>query len=1097
MNMKKNRQALWLPLWLLAGICFALLPRFTWAAQPAEARSATFALDIPSQNLDGALQALALVSRHKLLYPTAVVEGMRSSALKGEFTAEQAVQRLLVGTNLTYEFTADGMVLIREKGAKSSDVGPAGLMRVAAAVENNENDEHKKLSDESAEDRQVVVQGERDRRKPFADANMDLPRTVNDVQPYYIFDAKTIEHSGALNIGDFLKQRLTMNSVAQTNGEMAEVSGTFGNTSTINLRGVGADKTLILVNGRRMAGVNILITEYQPDLNGIPLSAIDRIEVLPSSASGIYGGSAIGGVVNVVLKRDYAGGEVRASYDNTWDADAPRRNASASYGMALEGGKTHLMLNAAWSDGKALLMQDRLSVYRRNLETVQRNQPGYFYSDTSPWLGALPNIIPSSSAVTTLTLKDGPALNSRYTYIPAGTSASTSAAELASGLLANAGQQNFDFPASTQPSTGLLRRFGTTPQTRSWQVGVRRQMLPGLELFVDAAFSENKSSSVYNPITSFLTISADAPTNPFATEVRILVPDSNELPIDTGSQSRSVTVGGLLQLPGNWTAAMDYTWSESRFDYTYYSLDEATRTADLLSGALNPFVDTLRFPLDMSRYLGVIAYNGANRLQDIALRGSGPLPALPWGVPQLTAGLEWRATQTPKRHYQFKLPVTGPYSHGINTYYERESTTQSAYLEASAPLFKAGWLPGIDALDLQVAGRVERFTVDTGTNGSATRPNMSPPSTFYFGTTLNGQPYFSEASYTSSNYTLGVKYRPVRDLSFRVSQASAFIPPTPSQLIKNPLQSTSTTNVDDPRTGQMQVPVYTLSGGNPDLSPQRSRSFNAGIIWEPRWHLLAGLRLNAEYYKIQQFGAIGSLGAQMIVNQEDLYQDRVIRDGSGMITLVDVSAVNLYHRETEGWDLSANYAVNTGVGRFGLQAAGSVILHLKEQYALSLPELEVAGFHPSEANQVGAESAAAKYKANATLNWERGQWAASWTAQYFGSYKMYGAAGGPYSVLNSNGQPYMYFITAQGSDTIPSQTYHNLFVSYTFDLPSSNGYVKSLGANLLSGLTLQFGMRNVFDKVPPLDVYYSSSFYISPYGDARLRSYWLSLRKQF
>src|SRR5690606_25200474 len=155
---------------------------------------------------------------------------------------------------------------------------------------------------------QVVVQGEREKSQSFSGANLDIERTIDDHQPYYIFDSRTIEQSGAGSVEQFLKQRLTMNAVGQTNAMMAgsDVNSVLGNSSTINLRGLGTDKTLILVNGRRRPGVTWNI-EYQPDLNGIPLSAIDRMEVLPSSASGIYGGSAIGGVVNVILKRDYTG----------------------------------------------------------------------------------------------------------------------------------------------------------------------------------------------------------------------------------------------------------------------------------------------------------------------------------------------------------------------------------------------------------------------------------------------------------------------------------------------------------------------------------------------------------------------------------------------------------------------------------------------------------------------------------------------------------------------------------------------------------------------------------------------------------------------
>src|SRR5262249_28371046 len=143
--------------------------------------------------------------------------------------------------------------------------------------------------------------------------------------------------------------------------------------------------------------------------------------------------------------------------------------------------------------------------------------------------------------------------------------------------------------------------------------------------------------------------------------------------------------------------------------------------------------------------------------------------------------------------------------------------------------------------------------------------------------------------------------------------ATAFLPPTPAQLIKDPQPGDSPTLVGDPKTGQSQVSVLTVGGGNPALQPQDSRSLNAGIIWAPRWRLRADLRLNVEYYKIEQFNAIGSLTASQIVGQESIYPDRVTRNGSGTITLVDISAVNLYRRETEGWDLNADFSVPTGI----------------------------------------------------------------------------------------------------------------------------------------------------------------------------------------
>src|ERR1700733_7396151 len=97
---------------LLSALCTTLLLGTTLAAQPAQARSVTYDLDIPAQSLNDALQAFALVSQHKLLYSSELVDGKNSPALKGQFTTEQAVKTLLGGTNLGYQVTSDGLILI-------------------------------------------------------------------------------------------------------------------------------------------------------------------------------------------------------------------------------------------------------------------------------------------------------------------------------------------------------------------------------------------------------------------------------------------------------------------------------------------------------------------------------------------------------------------------------------------------------------------------------------------------------------------------------------------------------------------------------------------------------------------------------------------------------------------------------------------------------------------------------------------------------------------------------------------------------------------------------------------------------------------------
>ena len=145
-----------------------------------------------------------------------------------------------------------------------------------------------------------------------------------------------------------------------------------------------------MINGRRSPGVSLGGAPAQPDINGIPLSAIERIEILPTTASGIYGGSATGGVINIILRSDYQGAQFSANYGNTFESGAATRTVDMSFGSQLEDGKTNLSLSASWTDNSDLQMQDR-DFLDRGLATVQANNPAFFLTGTPP-LGTTTNI---------------------------------------------------------------------------------------------------------------------------------------------------------------------------------------------------------------------------------------------------------------------------------------------------------------------------------------------------------------------------------------------------------------------------------------------------------------------------------------------------------------------------------------------------------------------------------------------------------------------------------------------------------------------------------------------------------------------------------
>ncbi|OTJ68239.1 hypothetical protein CAZ01_33785, partial [Pseudomonas aeruginosa] len=116
----------------------------------------------------------------------------------------------------------------------------------------------------------------------------------------------------------------------------------------------------MLVNGRRIADRSVGNGgPAQPDLNGIPVGAIERIEVLPSSAGGIYGGNAVGGVINIILRSDYRGIDLTLTHNSTFDFHAPMTRLDVAGGFALEGGRTSVSFNGAISDSGTLLLSQR------------------------------------------------------------------------------------------------------------------------------------------------------------------------------------------------------------------------------------------------------------------------------------------------------------------------------------------------------------------------------------------------------------------------------------------------------------------------------------------------------------------------------------------------------------------------------------------------------------------------------------------------------------------------------------------------------------------------------------------------------------------
>jgi iron complex outermembrane recepter protein len=986
------------------------------AGPVSQSTARTYQLDIAAQPIDGALHEFGIQSGLQVFLASEDGKGVETHRLVGTFTAEDALSRMLANTGLRFEYLDSRTIAIRAKNANSSEIRSSvpvsvdgnnanslRLAQVTPATGTSSSPETQtvpppKRDSSNSEDNvpEILVKGSKI-------TNVDVKRTQDDEQPYTIFDAKTISQSGAVNVEDFLKSYLSANTSAQSNSQT--YSNDHGAASSINLRGLGTNETLILVDGRRSAsaafeGIGIA---GQPDINGIPISAIERIEVLPSGASAIYGGAALGGVVNIILKKNYNGGEISYTYDNPTSGHVPITSLDASYGMSLANGKTNIMVAGHYGEVTALTEGDRLDLVQHNINTILQNSPSFFYTASNPYHGSLTNI--ASATGGNLVLNSGVSLNSPITHIAAGTAPGS---DPTAGLVANAGTYDLN-PYDGAGPNGLKQTLGSGTRTKSLLLNVHEELTSWLSIFGGASTSSNWSASNINLINSFaFPIAAGAVNNPFQQDILVAVPSSLSPPLTTNSVTQGFTIGMVGRLSDNWNSEFDYTWSRNSQSSNVVQPDFTPLFSGNLGG-LNPFVDTIAHPLELAPLLGTESFGSHTSLNDLGLRLSGTLGSLPGGQPTVTIGLEHRREGSGNVLVSVIEPNADHNAYDL--FFGQSQLVNSIYVESHIPLVAVrNDVPLVRSLELQLAGRSERYKVSAGTPNAYLAADgsvlpYSPP-----------QGVHSTITYTSTNPTVGIMYKPIDDVALRASYARAFLPPTSMQLLPDPAPQTALVPIVDPATGE-SYSVQTSIGGNPNLQPQTAKDLDVGIIFEPQEQALRGLRLDVEYYRIKQPNYITHPSPQQIVSNP-AYASRVTRDPTtGRITVVDASYINAEEYRTAGWDVALDYRRPTAVGTYTLHVAGTRIQYDERQYTIGGPFVDFTGYP--------AEGGEAKTKANATLGWEYHQWALGWSTTYFGSYRQAYSAGSPLDLQYFGGLPYPYYTASQGGNAIPAQIYRS------------------------------------------------------------------------
>jgi outer membrane receptor protein involved in Fe transport len=931
---------------------------------PAVAQNSSIA--VPSGPLDDALLEVSSQYGVEILFDQDLTKGLRTSGLRGRYTPEAALQRLLQPSGLTLRRSTSGAFVIERP-----QVAPLERQDVTVP--------------------ELLVIGRRSQ-------NADIRRMESDIQPYRVATGRQILQSDRDNLDQFFQSRVPANTFPmparlEKNGEAY---------STVDLRGMGAEQTLILINGRRMPRQPEYYDFRQPDLNALPQNAIGRVEILTGSAGGIYGFGALGGVVNVVTAQDRKGAEIHVSSGLSSRGDAFHSAIQGGFAAAPGDGRTEVALFASQTREEPLLNRDRdylvrdaLLIARNSGDRIGGRSLGYRnYGSAAP-----------------LRLKPeygGTTLGGSYTQFQLG--GALSQAELIASLTQNAGK------ADSIVAPGALDSWiGSPAQSKALLANVRRRFDSGFEVYFDAVLLRNTGRSTEMGAQAVVYVPQDHPRNPFTTAVYAY------LPVDEAHFDQSVTAsadrytgGFVAPLFHAWRVNAELNLGAARYDA---SIDGLYADEDL-GQPPDPFGGREQLQAEFGAYVYPVAFTRAakNHYRDLSLRLAGPLFETSAGVATLTVLAEQRRESVP---YHFERgTVDGVEGRAAGASYRDATTSYSA--ELKAPLFdSAAVFPLLRGLEVQLALRQDRQALRF--RGEIVE----------YTTALDRR-------FAATAYTIGAKATPASWLMLRTSYAAGSTPPPLLAMISF---SGSSISVRDPQRGNTETAVgevVDLFGGFEDLRTVKATTFSLGGMLGPFGD--HGPRLTLDYSRIRKFHDVIYPNVMQILTDEDLWPDRVARDPlsdadralgytAGPIRRIDARALNAGSLISETLDGRIDWRSPVAGG--ALRLYGDTTYYLRQ--------LSSSPIQPS-VDLVGYIRRPLRWRGNAGAEWSKGSMTIGVNAQHFDSYRVHEA------VPTSNNA---WREGAQGGLRVAAQTYVDVHAAWR-----------------LRNAQLDFGIVNVFDRAP-------------------------------
>jgi iron complex outermembrane recepter protein len=643
---RQHRQGVFFTLLALLVPCFTSVN--AWAAGPRVNFS------IPAGDATNTVQSFLLQSNLVGLYGTEALTGITTNPVYGNFDAEEALTIMLKGTPLRFAIEGSSLTLELSKAQESGSAEPSGVAKATTLAQTAGPEEPEHFRDRPlAEPEQVVITG-------------TLIRGVIDVMsPLEVIAKRDLSKTPYATVQDAV-QALVSNSGSSI-GEDSGASGNFLRGSTANLRGIGYGATLVLVNGRRQPYSGIQ-GDYV-DLSNIPVGAVDRIEVLPDGASALYGSDAIAGVVNIIMKSDFQGGETQLR-GGTAAGGASEKLFSQTFGTDWETG--NFLASYQFLSRSDLAASDR--VYSANSDKREFGGDDFRSFFSSP----------------------GNILDPRTGQPAYGI---TESGEIVAGAI---NLQNRIGHASLLPKRQSHNLYLSGAQ----QLGERVEFFGEARLGVrDVESNGISSGQVLQVPRSNPFLITPYPTAPTTFIAYNFINDLGPFHIDAGARSYTATAGATVDIGDSWKLTASVSSGAEKMDYRALNGADPGKVNAALADpdpatAFNPFGPTN--PETLAGIRMDQAETARSALTSGNLVADGTLTSWYAGDIRLAVGGEWRKEQLLRT-------VLGARTGN----FDRE--VESAFAELSVPLVGDPEQPrATPRLELSLASRYERYS-DFGT----------------------------------------------------------------------------------------------------------------------------------------------------------------------------------------------------------------------------------------------------------------------------------------------------------------------------------------------------------------------------------------------